>query len=71
MDCPSEENLIRMALGGLTGVGPMTFDLAGRQLRVVHTGEPARIAEKQTIRPVKGVVVPETGTAQKADETEA
>ena len=31
----------------------------------------ARIAEKQTIRPVKGVVVPETGTAQKADETEA
>lgn len=46
MDCPSEENLIRMALGGLPGLGPMTFDLAGRQLRVVHTGEPARIAEK-------------------------
>ena len=34
-------------------------------------GKSARIAEKQTIRPVKGVVVPETGTAQKADETEA
>ena len=33
-------------------------------------GKSARIAEKQTIRPVKGVVVPETGTAQKADETE-
>ena len=34
-------------------------------------GKSARIAEKQTIRPVKGAVVPETGTAQKADETEA
>ena len=34
-------------------------------------GKSARIAEKQTIRPVKGVVVPETGAAQKADENEA
>jgi len=34
-------------------------------------GKSARIAEKQTVRPVKGVVVPETGAAQKADETEA
>ncbi|MBP8062511.1 MAG: 50S ribosomal protein L19 [Brevundimonas sp.] len=34
-------------------------------------GKSARIAEKQTIRPVKGVEVPETGSAQKADETEA
>jgi len=34
-------------------------------------GKSARIAEKQTIRPVKGVVVPETGAAQKADDTEA
>ena len=34
-------------------------------------GKSARIAEKQTIRPVKGVVVPETGSAQKADDTEA
>ena len=34
-------------------------------------GKSARIVEKQTVRPVKGVVVPETGVAQKADETEA
>jgi large subunit ribosomal protein L19 len=34
-------------------------------------GKSARIAEKQTVRPVKGVVVPETGSARKADETEA
>lgn len=46
MDCPSEENLIRMALSGLPGMGQMTFDLEGRQLRVVHSGDVAQIAEK-------------------------
>nr|WP_041863552.1 cation transporter [Bordetella petrii] len=46
MDCPSEENLIRMALGSLPGVGAMAFDLAGRQLRVSHSGEAERITEK-------------------------
>ena len=34
-------------------------------------GKSARIAEKQTIRPVKGAVVPETGSARKADDTES
>ena len=34
-------------------------------------GKSARIAEKQTIRPAKGVAVPETGTAEKAADTEA
>ena len=34
-------------------------------------GKSARIAEKQTVRAPKGVVVPETGSAQKADDTEA
>lgn len=46
MDCPSEENLIRMALSGVPGVGAMEFDLIGRQLRVSHSGEPAQITEK-------------------------
>ncbi|OYX27803.1 MAG: 50S ribosomal protein L19, partial [Caulobacterales bacterium 32-69-10] len=32
-------------------------------------GKSARIAERQTVRPVKGVVVPETGSAAKADES--
>ncbi|MFC4622393.1 cation transporter [Comamonas nitrativorans] len=46
MDCPSEENLIRMALSGLPGVGAMAFDLAARKLRITHFGEPERITEK-------------------------
>ena len=34
-------------------------------------GKSARIAERQTVRQEKVVAGPETGTAQKADETEA
>lgn len=46
MDCPSEENLIRMALDGLPGVGAMTFDLGGRKLQISHVGDAAKISEK-------------------------
>lgn len=34
-------------------------------------GKSARIAEKQTVRPVKGVVVPETGKAEGPADVEA
>lgn len=46
MDCPSEENLIRMALSNVGGVGALSFDLAGRRLTVVHSGEASLINEK-------------------------
>ena len=36
MDCPSEENMIRMALQDVEGVQALTFDLADRKLTVVH-----------------------------------
>ena len=38
MDCPSEENLIRMTLDPAQ-VQAMSFDLAARQLRVTHEGD--------------------------------
>ena len=38
MDCPSEENLIRVKLDGLTEVKRLDFDLAGRRLTVFHDG---------------------------------
>lgn len=38
MDCPSEENLIRMALGDVTGIRALEFDLAAHTLRVTHDG---------------------------------
>lgn len=38
MDCPSEENLIRMKLAPVDNITSLSFDLAQRQLRVGHTG---------------------------------
>lgn len=39
MDCPSEENMIRMALAGVEAIYSLHFDLGQRQLRVAHTGD--------------------------------
>lgn len=39
MDCPSEEQLIRMKFGGNEAVEGMQFDIPGRQLTIFHTGD--------------------------------
>lgn len=39
MDCPSEENLIRMKLDGLPQIANLNFDLSERKLTVFHLGE--------------------------------
>jgi Co/Zn/Cd efflux system component len=44
MDCPSEENLIRMHLSNIGGIQHLDFDLAKRELKVYHTGEVQPIA---------------------------
>jgi Co/Zn/Cd efflux system component len=46
MDCPSEENLIRMALDDLGEVLSLDFDLSGRRLTVVHRGEAAAVLRR-------------------------
>lgn len=46
MDCPSEENLIRMALDDLGKVLSLAFDLSARRLTVVHRGEVAAVLER-------------------------
>ena len=38
MDCPSEEQLIRMKLSGFNNINTLDFDIAGRPLTVIHTG---------------------------------
>jgi hypothetical protein len=43
MDCPSEENLIRMQLDGISGVKNLDFDFAKRSLTVLHNGDLAEI----------------------------
>ncbi len=37
MDCPSEENLIRMKLDGISGIKFLEFDIPDRKLFVYHT----------------------------------
>jgi Co/Zn/Cd efflux system component len=43
MDCPSEENLIRLGLDGVEGIRHLDFDIPARQLRVFHSGDPKPI----------------------------
>ena len=39
MDCPSEESLIRMKLGGLSAIKSLVFDIENRKLTVFHSEE--------------------------------
>jgi len=43
MDCPSEENLIRMKLDGFSAIKNLDFDLSNRKLTVFHTGQTKQI----------------------------
>jgi Co/Zn/Cd efflux system component len=47
MDCPSEENLIRMALQDIPGVA-LNFDLGQRQLVAVHPGPATAVLDRLT-----------------------
>ncbi len=44
MDCPAEENLVRMQLSGMGSIQTLDFDIPGRQMTVHHTGSPEKIA---------------------------
>lgn len=43
MDCPAEEQMIRMKLEGLVNIQYLDFDMQGRRLDVYHTGDYANI----------------------------
>ena len=48
MDCPSEENLIRMKLDGISSIAHLDFDIPNRILTVFHNGHIEQI-EKSVI----------------------
>lgn len=48
MDCPSEENLIRMKLDGISDIKNLEFDIPNRQLTVFHYG-PIDLIEKSIL----------------------
>lgn len=43
MDCPSEENLIRLKLDGMSGIANLDFDIPNRTLTIFHNGESDQI----------------------------
>jgi len=48
MDCPSEENLIRMKLDGISSIANLDFDIPNRKLTVFHSGEIDQIERSVT-----------------------
>ena len=48
MDCPSEENLIRMKLDGIPSIANLDFDIPNRKLTVFHSGEIDQIEKSVT-----------------------
>ncbi|WP_346856876.1 cation transporter [uncultured Draconibacterium sp.] len=46
MDCPSEENLIRMKLDGLLEIKKLDFDIENRNLTVYHSAENQKITSQ-------------------------
>lgn len=46
MDCPTEEQLIRMALAGVPEVADLAVDLGSRRLAVVHQGPPEALLDR-------------------------
>jgi len=43
MDCPSEENLIRMKLEGIPSIKNLDFDIPNRKLTIFHNGQVEQI----------------------------
>jgi hypothetical protein len=46
MDCPSEENMIRMKLDGLDVIKKLDFDIENRNLTVYHSAEDNEILSR-------------------------
>ena len=46
MDCPAEEQLVRMSLADMPDIKELSFDLGSRQLDVFHTDDPEPIFQK-------------------------
>ena len=66
MDCPSEENLIRMKLDGISSIKNLDFDIPNRKLSVFHDGE-IDLIEKSILELNLGA---QKQTTEKTNQTE-
>ncbi len=65
MDCPSEENLIRMKLDRMTAIANLEFDIPNRKLTVYHSGQVDEIERSLLELNLGGKKV----STEKADQT--
>lgn len=72
MDCPSEENLIRMKLEEVSSIANLEFDIPNRELTVFHRGESERIEQLITELNLGGKKISseQTEQTQFADDTQ-
>lgn len=72
MDCPSEENLIRMKLDEVSSIANLEFDIPNRELTVFHRGESERIEQLITELNLGGKKISseQTEQTQFADDTQ-
>ncbi len=66
MDCPSEENLIRIKLNDISSIASLNFDIPNRRLTVYHSGEIEQI-EKSIIELNLGGKIISTIPTKQAD----
>ena len=66
MDCPSEENLIRMKLDGISSIKNLDFDISNRRLTVFHNGQIDQIEKSILELNLGGQKL----TTEKTDQTE-
>lgn len=70
MDCPSEENLIRMKLQEVSGIKKLEFDIPGRILTVYHSADSLLIDQSvATLGLGSGIISDETADLGESTET--
>lgn len=66
MDCPSEENLIRMKLDGISNIKNLDFDIPNRKLTVFHNSKIDQIEQSILQLNLGGKLI----TTEETDQTE-
>ena len=66
MDCPSEENLIRMQLDGISNIENLDFDIPNRILTVFHSGDSQQIEKSVIELNLGGKIL----SSEKSDQTD-
>lgn len=69
MDCPSEENLIRMKLEDFSSIVHLDFDIQNRKLAVFHSGDFVQIEQSLSELNLGSIIISTETTEQKEFET--